>query len=169
MLSQYNNESRETPLRDAHTLLRFFELAEAARKGRAVAAAVFHELIATHATYWVLALGTDKGEKPSSALRSLAKWAEAFHAEHGRSDAQWGQTRLERFGRRTPDEPPRLDANNPAHTERWMAARRWLCVVPASLRRSASAPRDTATATRKGAGSQAADLSHAEPLPRRRL
>lgn len=110
-LSKYDDaDSAFDPRRDASRLLRYFEKANAARRGGVVAVPLFHELIGRQATWEVLALGKDPGEPSLAPLTELADWAN-YYAENYRGARptyieRWGEARRADFGviYRTPND-----------------------------------------------------------------
>jgi len=78
-LSAYQDGSSSTPMRDANTVIRFFERANAAVKWSSVYEPLFHQLIIRHARWWEVALQEDSAPWAGrEALSELTAWGRAY-------------------------------------------------------------------------------------------
>jgi hypothetical protein len=100
-LSAYPDGSASTPLRDANTVLRFFERANAAVRWSSVYEPLFHQLIIRHARWWEVALQEDSATWAGrEALSELTAWGRAYEARSPGLPylASWQANRERDFG-----------------------------------------------------------------------
>jgi hypothetical protein len=104
-LDHYANDPDHSPYQDVRQLLRLFERANATRAGGAIEEPLFHELIARHATWWAVAVGSKPRAAPYvlNPLLDLARWADDYQLTKNDPAKYymrtWGESRMQSFGR----------------------------------------------------------------------